>query len=156
MNPERWKRFFQKLSNEMTVDLIARDLKPSGSSINVKNSLPVFDALDLLEKHDCLITEDGKVLTKEWSLSKPVKTLFYAMIIELEYKLYKALKPRVESVKDLQLLGFNDMIKLFFSDEELFKKQDIYSKKSEMKKDLKAISSFRNMIMHSNKKMDFR
>ncbi|MBW3022561.1 hypothetical protein KY308_00465 [Candidatus Woesearchaeota archaeon] len=154
MKPERFKRFFGKLSSEMTVDLIAKDIKKHGSFLKVKNNLPVLDALELLEKHDSLITEDNKVLTKEWALSKPVKTLFYAMIIELEYKLYKVLKPKAKSVEELQSCGLNDLIKLFFADEELFKMQNIYDKKTEMKKDMKAISSFRNVIMHSNKKID--
>ncbi len=79
--------------------------------------------------------------------------IFYALIIEIEYRLYGALKTRV-NVKELQTYNLNDMIRKFLSDDKLFQMQKIYDKRKEIKEDLKAISSFRNIIMHSNRKMD--
>src|SRR3989344_2999933 len=154
MRPEKFKPFFEKLSKEVTVSLISKDTPPKGKSLRVPDNLPVFEALDLLEKCDSLITESGEVFTKEDSMKKPVKTLFYALIIEIEYRLYKVLKSRVDSIDMLREAEFNELIRLFLADSELFNLQKVYSKESEMKDDLKAISSFRNVIMHSPRKID--
>jgi hypothetical protein len=154
MEPKLFKKFFKKLSDDLTVEFMAKEQKPFGSCLKVKNNLPALDALELLEKNDCLMTEDGLVVTKKESMKRAIKTLFYVLITQLEYHLYKTLKPRVQSLKELQAGDLNDLIRLFLAQDELFKMQTVYAKRSEMKKDLKAISSFRNLIMHSNKKMD--
>lgn len=153
MRPERFDKFFSYLE-KLPVSLIAKNIKPEENPFRVKNDTPLFDALDLLGKHKCLILENGHVVTKEQAMSKPVKTIFYALIIEIEYRLYKVLKEKVKSPEELQKLEFNELIKMFLLYDDLLRKQDAYSKKQDMKKDLKAISSFRNIIMHSPRKLD--
>jgi len=154
MEPKIFKKFFKKLSDDLTVEFMSKEQKTFGSCLKVKNNLPALDALELLEKYDCLVTEDGLVMARKDAMKRAIKTLFYVLITQLEYHLYKALKPRMQSLKELQAGDLNDLIRLFLAQDDLFKMQTVYAKKSEMKNDLKAISSFRNLIMHSNKKMD--
>ena len=154
MEPKLYKEFFSKLAEQLIAKFIAKELKPSANCLRIKEDLPIFDVLELLEKHSCLVIERGLVITRRQMMNKPVKILFYALIVEIEYRLYRALKPRVASVKELQTKELNDMIRLFLANEKLFLLQNIYTKKQDMKKDLKALSSFRNIIMHANKKMD--
>ena len=153
MRQERFDKFFSHLE-KLPASLIAKNIKPKEDYFRIKNDMPILDALDLLEKYECLILENGDVITKEQAMSKPVKTIFYALIIEIEYRLYKVLKEKVKSSKELYSLEFNQLIKMFLSYDDIFKKQNIYTKKQDMKKDLKAISSFRNIIMHSPRKLD--
>lgn len=154
MEPKAFKKFFSRMSEQLPITLIAKEVNATDSCLEVKDSLPIFDALDLLEKHSCLTLKNGLVVNRKQMMSKPVKTLFYALIIEIEYRLYRVLKKRTQSVKELQTKNFNDMIKQFIEDQELLKMQNVYSKRQQIKEDLKAISSFRNIIMHSNRKMD--
>ena len=154
MRPERFKPFFEKLSKEMTASLISRDLSSCEKCFEIEDNLPIFDVLDLLEKHECLRLENGQVITRDDTMRKPVKTLFYLLITEIEYRLYKVLKNRVESLEKLRESEFNELIRLFLENKELFEIQDIYSKRAELKEDLKAISSFRNVIMHAPRKID--
>ncbi|MBI2106399.1 hypothetical protein HYT57_00285 [Candidatus Woesearchaeota archaeon] len=153
MKPERFNKFFSYLE-KLPASLIAKNIKPKEDYFRIKNDMPILDALDLLERYECLILENGDVITKEQTMSKPVKTIFYALIIEVEYRLYKVLKEKVKSPEELQRLEFNDLIKMFLLHDDLLKKQSVYSEKQNMKKDLKAISSFRNVVMHSPRKVD--
>ena len=153
MRPERFNKFFQYLE-KLPVSLIAKNIKPKENYFRIKSDMPLFDALDLLGRYDCLILENGDVITREQTMSKPVKTIFYTLVIEIEYRLYKVLKEKVKSPEELQRLEFNELIKMFLLYDDLLKKQNVYSEKQNMKKDLKAISSFRNIVMHSPRKMD--
>ncbi len=153
MNPKDFNKFFNLLADQLTVTLIARKSTEQSSCFRVNDDMPIFEALELLEKHKCLATEEGLVVTRKDIMKKPVKTLFYALIIEIDYRLYKILKNRVESIDELQTKNMNDMIRLFLTDDDLFKRQTLYKRKTDLKKDLKALNSFRNVIMHSNRKL---
>ncbi len=149
---------FSRVSKDFNVVLLAKTRElPLENHIHVKDDLPVFDALELLQKHDCLVTEDGSTVTKAEALERPVKILFFMLIMEVEYSLYKVLKQYTDSPESLERLrssNMNDMIREFFTHPEPFGMQGVYTKKQEMKKDLKAVSSFRNVNMHSNRKID--
>lgn len=154
MQPKIFHKMFSQLSKQMTVSLIAKEQTPIGSCLQVDDELPVFDAVDLFEKNECLTTKSGLIATRHHLMNKPIKTLFYALIIEIEYRLYRFLKQRVQSPKDLQTCNFNELIRMFLADQDVLKLQNIYTKKKELREDLKAIGSFRNVIMHSNRKLD--
>jgi hypothetical protein len=157
MELEDAMELFSKVAKDFTVVLLARPKGPMENPVHVKDSLPVFDALELLRRYDCLVTENGMVVTKAETLERPVKILFFMLIMEVEYSLYKILKQYAdspESLERLRSLQLNDMIREFFALQDPFNIQDVYSKKQEMKSDLKAVSSFRNVNMHSNRKID--
>lgn len=149
--------FFSKVAKDFNVVLLAKPAKPLKNCINVKDNLQIFDALQLLQKYDCLVTEKGLVVTRAEAMERPVRVLIFMLTIEMEYSIYKILKQYVnspESLERLRSFHLNDMIREFFKLSEPFDMQNIYTKRQEMKRDLKAVSSFRNIIMHSNRKME--
>ena len=148
---------FLSVSRDFNIVLLAKSAKPLENCINVKDNMQVFDALELLQEYNCLVTEKGLVVTRKEAMERPVRILFFMLMIEMEYSIYKILKQYMnspESLERLRSLHLNDMIREFFTLPEPFGMQDIYTKKQDMKKGLKAVSSFRNIIMHSNRKME--
>lgn len=150
-------KLFSKVTGDFKVVLLAKQSSPTGRRIDVKDDLPILDALDLLLEHDCLVTEHGLVVTRTEAMERPVRILFYMLITELEYSLYKILKQYLDSEETLEALRtyqINDMIREFVKSDNIIRNQNIYKTKQEMKRDLKAVSSFRNIVMHSNRKME--
>jgi hypothetical protein len=149
--------FFSKISEDFPVELLARPGKPLRNPASIKSSMQIFDALELLKAHDCLVTEKGLIVTRSNAMERPVRALFFALIIEVEYTLYKILKQYADSPESLERLRssfLNELIKGFFLDPGPFEMQSVYAKKQEMKRDMKAVSAFRNIIMHSNRKIE--
>ncbi|MDD5700389.1 MAG: hypothetical protein PHH00_04375 [Candidatus Nanoarchaeia archaeon] len=157
MGIKETKNLFAFISKNLTVETIAKPIKENQEDCPIiKKDLPVFDSLDLLEKHPCLKIEGDLEVTRAQMMKKPIRALFFILSTEIEYSLYKTLKNYDKSEKDLKELQssfLNDLIRKFLKLDEPFKLQSTYKTISEIKKDLKAFSSFRNIIMHSNTKI---
>ena len=120
--------FFSKVAKNFNVVLLAeKGAIPLKNHTHVKDSLPVFDALELLKKYDCLVTEKGLIVTRKEAMGRPVRILFFMLTIEMEYSVYKILKQYMnspESLGRLRSLHLNDMIRDFFKLPEPFGMQD--------------------------------
>jgi hypothetical protein len=114
----------------------------------------VYDAIDLLEKHDRLILPDGRVVKKGFILKRPLRILFFVMLTELESDLYRTQEWSNRPLKELNDKNMNDLIRDLVNDPVLFSYQNEYKAKSDFKEDLKAVCAMRNQIVHVNKKLE--
>jgi len=155
MDPQKFDVFFNKLAATIKLsDIYAKEANSKTNKKIIDLNKPLFDALDLFENQEELFISDKLSVKRTQLMNHPFKVLFYLLIIQIEYQLYKIQKENEPSKKEkLQILTFNELIKGFLDNKELMQKQVIYKSKKEFKEDLKAISSFRNIIMHSNRKM---
>jgi len=157
MELKEFRRFFSDVARNFNIALLAKHREISKNFIHVKDDIQVFDALELLKKYEGLVTEEKLVVIKEDAMERPVRILFFMLIEEVEYSIYKILKQYTESIENLEKLRsiyLNELIREFFALSDIFEMQKVYSKRQEMKRDLKAVSSFRNILMHSNRKME--
>lgn len=156
MRKEAFEKFFSSISGQMTVDLLAR--KNGGknycTSAAVDGKLPVFDALDLLEKNECLMLDDGRVVERAFLLKRPLRIAFFVLLSEIESKLYRVNEWCNNPVKELNEKNMNDFIRCLLENGNLFSQQEIYRSKKEFREDLKAISAFRNIVMHVTKRFE--
>jgi hypothetical protein len=157
MGIKETKKIFSIISRDLTAETIGKNLQSGNKDcLLIKGDLPAFECLDLLEKYPCLKTENGIEITRAEMMNKPIKILFYVLSADIEYALYKVIKAYSKSSDESEKLKeyfLNDLIREFFKLDGVLKLQSIYKKRSEMKEDLKAFSSFRNIIMHANSKI---
>ena len=156
MRPKEFEAFFQSISRQMPISLYAKRLdseKPSACLL-VHESMPVWDALELLEKQGCLSLPDGRILKGKFLLKKPLRTLFFILLTELEACLYRTQEWSGKPLQELNEKNMNDLIRSLVSDKRLFSYQAEYLKPSKFREGLKAASSLRNLIMHVNKKLE--
>lgn len=148
--------FFGKISKDLPVSLIAkhRKIESSENFLKVEDSLPVFDALELLRENDYLLLEDGRIVQKHFLLKRPLRIAFFVLLSEIESRLYRIQEWNGLPLHELNDKTMNDFIRLLLSDSDLFSFQKQYSSRSEFKEDLKAISSVRNLVVHVNKRME--
>ena len=75
------------------------------------------------------------------------------ILVELEGRLFRIHEWQGKDITELNEKNLNDLIReLVHSD--LLEFQDEYSSRSKFNEDFKAVSSFRNVIMHVNKKLE--
>ncbi|MBS3057394.1 MAG: hypothetical protein J4415_02090 [Candidatus Diapherotrites archaeon] len=156
MRKEAFEKFFNGISKQMTVDLIARknDGKNYCTSRAVDGKLPVFDALDLFDKTECLVLNDGRVIERSFMLKRPLRVAFFALLTEIESRLYRISEWCNNPIKELNEKNLNDFIRCLLENGNLFSYQTIYKSKKEFREDLKAISAFRNTVMHVTKRFE--
>lgn len=159
MGIKETRQIFSAISKSLTIKILAK----KGSVDELKNGkevdgeLPIFDALELLKEYPVLKTSEGFIFRRDQMMKKPVRVLFFTLSAEIEYSLYKIAKQYVRSEQDLKVLHslfLNDLIRRFLDIPDILSLQNIYPSLREIKNDLKAFSSFRNMIVHSNVKIE--
>jgi len=151
-----FSEFLARVSRTMPVSMLAREapLEKHEKCIKVDEGLPVFDALDLLEHNDCLALENGKTVRKKYMLKRPLRIMFFVLLTELESKLYRTQEWSGMPLEELNDKTFNDFVRFLVDDKKLYAFQKEYSSKKEFREDLKAASSFRNLMAHVNKKLE--
>lgn len=156
MRKREFERFFNGISKQMTVDLLARSStgKKYARSEMVDGKLPVFDALDLFDSNECLMLDDGRVIERAFLLKRPLRIAFFVLLSEIESKLYRVNEWCNNPVKELNEKNMNDFIRCLLENGNLFSHQAVYRSKKEFREDLKAISAFRNTIMHVTKRFE--
>lgn len=156
MRQPEFDAFFARLALQLPVSLIARVTPEPVYSNPIKCSslMSVWDAMDLLEEADALLLPDGKVALRKNFLKRPIRILFFILLTEIESKLYRVAEWSNHHVDDLNEKNLNDLIRWLVEQEELLSKQSIYHLRSEFKDDLKSMSSFRNLMVHVNKKLE--
>lgn len=156
MRKKDWETFFGNISKQLTVSLLAKPRRENEneSCIEIEPELPVFDAIDLLEKYECLSLSDGRIIKRKFLLKRPLRILFFIYLTELESKLYRTQEWSNRALGELNETNMNDLIRDLINDEKLFSYQTEYKSRGAFKEDLKAISSIRNLIAHVNKKLE--
>lgn len=154
MDPKKFDAFFNKLSTSIVALDVAKEDGSVKGLVRVNGKLPLFEAIDFLEKEEGIAVSDRLSIRRRQLMNHPIKVLFYLLVTQIEYQLYKVLKNSGLSENALHELNFNDLVRQFLSNESLTSRQTIYKSRLKFKDDLKAISSFRNVLMHSNKKMN--
>ena len=155
MREKEWQELFGNISRQLPVSLVAKDpMDGRATGLRVRRTLPIFDAVDLFEKHDSLRLSNGRVVRKEFLLKKHLRIMFFVVLTEIESRLYRTQEWAGMAIKDLNEANLNDLIKNLLDNSDLFSYQKEYKTRANFKDDLKAISSFRNNIVHVNKKLE--
>ena len=156
MREEEWQVFFNNISNQLTVSWLARPPLNEDTTgyLEAEPSLPVFDAIDLLEEHEGLILPDGRVVIRKLVLKRPTRILFFVLLTELESKLYRIQEWSNRELNELNEFNLKRLIADLLNDQRLFSYQKIYDTRASFKKDLKAVNAMRNDVVHVNKKLE--
>lgn len=82
-----------------------------------------------------------------------MRIMFVILLSELEERLYRAAELRQGNTEGLNDKNLNDLIRMLLENDPI-SLQTEYESKAAFKDDLKALSSFRNIIFHINKKLE--
>jgi len=153
MYPGDFERAFNKISEVFTLDLISeeKDFEENFPKRNPKT--PIWDTINSLQEDGFLDIGNKRYVSYKNFFKNPVRILFFIMISELESRLFRISKWSGKDISELNEQNLNNLIKDLL-DSDLINLQTEYQKRNEFKEDLKAISSFRNIIVHVNKKLD--
>jgi len=153
MYPGEFEILFRKLANLFTLETIAEQNNFSGKSIKRNATTPIWDTLDGLGDCDYIDIGNNKAVSCRFFFKKTVRILFYVQLVEFEGRLFRVHEWSGKDISQLNEKNINELIRELV-DCPLVDLQSEYSTKSEFKEDLKALSSFRNIIMHVNKKLE--
>ena len=153
MYPGEFETLFRRLANLFTLETIAENKKMDGKSTKRTPLTPIWDTMDSLYNCDYIDLGDGRSVSCRFFFKKTVRILFFVLLVEFEGRLFRIHEWNGKAISELNEKNINDLIRELL-DSELVDLQKEYSSKNEFKEDLKAISSFRNVIMHVNKKFE--
>lgn len=153
MYPGEFETLFRRLANLFTLETIAETKEMKGRFTKRTPLSPIWDTMDSLYDCDYIDLGDGRVVSCRFFFKKTVRILFYVLLVEFEGRLFRIHEWNGKDLSELNEKNINDLIRELL-DSELIKLQKEYSSEKELKEDLKAISSFRNVIMHVNKKLE--
>lgn len=154
MYPGDFEKLFNQISDIFTLDLISeeRDLEQNFPKRNKKT--PIWDSIMSTNKTSGFIDIGGKRFVSYTNFFKtPVRILFFVMITEFESRLFRISEWSGKSISELNEQNLNTLIR-YLIDSDLVELQTEYETRGELKEDLKAISSFRNVVVHVNKKLE--
>jgi len=153
MYPGEFENLFRKISNLFTLETVSKKDLIKGKLIKRNPETPIWDTIDSIQDYDGIDLGNNKFVSSENFFRKPVRILFFILIHELESRLYRIHRWNGKPINELDNLNINDLIKLLIENENLIKLQNLYKSRSKLKEDLKAISAFRNIIFHTNRKL---
>ncbi|MBT4191979.1 MAG: hypothetical protein HOE11_01595 [Candidatus Diapherotrites archaeon] len=153
MFPGEFETLFREMANIFTLETIAKKMDLEGDYPKRNPHSPIWDTIDTLYDCEYVDVGNGKYVSCQLFFKKTVRILFYTLMIELEGRLFRIHEWNGKSLDELNEANLNVLIKELV-DSELIDKQIEYDSRTEFKKDLKAVSSFRNVIMHVNKKLE--
>jgi len=153
MYPGEFENLFRKIVKIFTLGSIAKNEIIKGKLLKRNPETPLWDTIEDIKGFDGIDLENGKYVSAEYFFKKPIRISFFILIHEMESRLYRIQQRRGLPLKEIDEMNINDLIRRLLKNEELIKLQEIYSSRAEFKEDLKAISAFRNIIVHTNKKL---
>jgi len=161
MYPGEFENLFRKISNIFTLESVAKKEEIIGKLLKRNPETPLWDTIESIEGYEGLAIGEGKYVSSEHFFKKPIRILFFILIHELESRLYRILRWNGAPIEELDKCSINDLIRMLINNESLILLQDVYSSRNRFKEDLKtifkedlkAISSFRNTIFHTNRKL---
>ena len=120
---------------------------------NVHHFTPIWDTIDSLHGIDSIDIGDNRSVSCRFFFKKTVRILFYVLLVEFEGRLFRIHEWHGKDISELNEQNINDLIREIVTS-DLVELQIEYQSRTEFKDDLKAVSSFRNVIMHVNKKFE--
>ncbi len=153
MYPGEFETLFRRIANLFTLETIAEHKDFQGKSVKRNPLTPLWDTMDGLYDCDYIDLGDGRGVSCRFFFKKTVRILFYVLLVEFEGRLFRIHEWTGKDISELNERNINDLIRELL-DSDLIRLQREYPSKSEFREDLKAISSFRNVIMHVNKKLE--
>src|SRR3989344_1288468 len=144
---------FNEISSTFTLEKYSEGLVPEGKVLEAEPFSTVWDMLENIEDYEYVNIGDGKYVRRIKFFKKPTRILFLILISEFEERIYRAIELSKGDNKGLNDKNLNDLIRLFF-ERDFLKLQKEYTSRKLFKEDLKAISSFRNIVVHTNKKLE--
>ena len=153
MYPGEFDELFRKISNLFTLETVSQKEKVTGRLLKRNPQTPLWDTLDSIEGYDGIDISNGSFVSCEKFFKKPVRILFFILIHEMESRLYRIHRRNGTELNELNELNINDMIRMLVDNENLLRLQKTYQSRALLKEDLKAISAFRNIIVHTNRKL---
>lgn len=152
MYPGEFEQLFRKVSSNFTLEGVAKKDRIEGKLLKRNPETPIWDTIESIKGYQGIDIGTGKYVSLEHFFRKPVRILFFILIHELESRLYRIHRWNGKLIKELDELHYNDLVRELVNNEQLISLQNIFSR-SVFKEDLKAISSFRNIIAHTNRKL---
>ena len=153
MYPGEFEAMFRKMADLFTLDMIAENIEVSGRSIKRTPSTPIWETIEGMRGCDYVDIGDGRVVPCHFLLKIATRVLFYTLLVQFEERLFRIHEWRGKDIGELNEKNINDLIRELV-DSNLVGLQREYGSRSEFKEDLKAISAFRNVVMHVNKKLE--
>ncbi len=153
MYPGEFETLFRRLANLFTLETIAENKGFKGKSVKRNPLTPIWDTMDGLYDCDYIDIGDERGVSCRFFFEKTVRILFYVLLVEFEGRLFRIHEWNGKNIEELNEKNINDLIRELV-DSDLVELQKEYQTRNEFKEDLKALSSFRNVIMHVNKKLE--
>ncbi|MEK6928194.1 MAG: hypothetical protein AABX11_07205 [Nanoarchaeota archaeon] len=153
MYPGEFERLFKKVSDLFTLESIAQKLDLEDNFPKRRADTLIWDTIDSSCTGSYIDIGDGKYVLCNHLLKRPVRILFFILLSEFESRLFRIHEWKGKDIDYLNEKNINDLIKELV-DSDLIQLQREYKTRQEFKEDLKAVSSFRNVIMHVNKKLE--
>lgn len=153
MYPGEFETLFRRLANVFTLETISENKQFEGKCVKRNPFTPIWDTMDGLYDCDYIDIGDGRGVSCKFFFKKTVRILFYVLLVEFEGRLFRIHEWNGKDISELNEKNINDLIRELL-DSDLINLQKEYETREEFKEDLKAISAFRNVIMHVNKKLE--
>ncbi|MBS3079189.1 hypothetical protein J4218_03655 [Candidatus Pacearchaeota archaeon] len=148
-----FKVFFNDISSRFTLESISREKTLDGKLLKRNPTELLWNVLDFVKDSDGIDIGNGKFVSIESFFRKRTRILFFILIHEFESRLYRVHKWNGYSLERLDNMSLNDMIRDLVNDSKVIEIQNVYTSVNEFRDDLKAVSSFRNIIVHTNRKL---
>ena len=146
-----FEELFKGISQNFTLANIAKPIPIQGKLLKASPTMQLWEMIDTMQNYDGIDIGKGKYVSKEYFFRKPVRILFFILIHELESRLYRIQRWFGKDLQELDRMNINDLIRELANNETLISLQRIYNSRVDFKEDLKAISAFRNIIVHTNR-----
>jgi hypothetical protein len=152
MTPKEFDELFRKISSVYNLDTVAEKLDIKGNFPKRDSNKPIWECIDDLHHEEYIDIGNGKFFSCKFFFKRPIRNLFFILISEVEARLYRINERLGKPISELNEKNMNELIKNILSP-KIITLQGEYNSRSKFKEDLKAISSFRNIIVHTNKKL---
>jgi hypothetical protein len=154
MNPEEFERTFKKISEVFTLESLAEEIKLEGDFPKRSPNESIWACIDELHNGEFIDLGNGKFFRCKFFFKRPVRILFAILLSEIEARLFRIHERAGKNIEELNEKTLKELIVELLNSDGLFKLQKEYETKRKLKDDLKAISLFRNVIVHTNKKLE--
>lgn len=153
MHPRKFEEIFRNISKVYTLDLFAEEKSFEGKFPKRSPSETLWDCIDSLHHEEYLDLGNGKFFPCKFLFKRPIRILFFILLTEFEARLFRIHETLGKNISELNEKNTNELI-MELLNPEIISLQEEYSSRKDFKEDLKALGAFRNLIVHTNKKLE--
>jgi hypothetical protein len=153
MHPKKFEEIFKRIAEIYTLDLFAEEKSLEGKFPKRNPSESIWDRIDDLHHEEYVDLGNGKFFPCRFLFKRPVRILFFILITEFEARLFRIHELLGKNIAELNNKNTNDLIRELLKP-EIISLQKEYPSRKEFKEDLKALGAFRNLVVHTNKKLE--